>query len=77
MTERKPLITAREVAERIGVSPATVLRKWRSGDLPGYRLASNQLRFDADEVEAWLMSKRSTSRPRHTDVTRDKRDSHA
>ncbi len=49
-----PLLTTRQVAEQLGLSPATVLRRWRAGDLPGFRLASNCLRFDANELEAWL-----------------------
>ena len=40
------------------VSTATVLRRWRAGELPGYRLSSNVLRFDAAEVDAWLAERR-------------------
>lgn len=52
MTEA--LLTTRQVAEYVGVSPETVLRRWRAGELPGYRLASNVLRFRESEIEAWL-----------------------
>jgi excisionase family DNA binding protein len=52
MTDR--LLTAREVAAFLGVSPETVLRRWRAGELPGYRLASNVLRFRESEIEVWL-----------------------
>lgn len=52
MTER--LLTTRQVADYLGVSPETVLRRWRTGELPGYRLASNVLRFRESELEAWL-----------------------
>jgi hypothetical protein len=31
-----------------------VLRRWRTGQLPGYRLASNVLRFHPGELAAWL-----------------------
>jgi excisionase family DNA binding protein len=48
------LLTTREVAERLGVSPETVLRRWRAGELPGFRLGGTVLRFDSDEVDAWL-----------------------
>ena len=48
------LLTTREVAEWLGFSPETVLRRWRSGELPGYRLATNVLRFRESEIEAWL-----------------------
>jgi excisionase family DNA binding protein len=53
-----PLLTTRQVAELLAVSPATVLRRWRAGELPGFRLASNSLRFSADEVAAWLAARR-------------------
>jgi excisionase family DNA binding protein len=48
------LLTTRQVADFLGVSPETVLRRWRAGDLPGYRLASNVLRFRESEVVRWL-----------------------
>jgi len=56
VTER--LLTAREVAEMLAVSPETVLRGWRAGELPGFRLAPNVLRFRADDIEAWLQGRR-------------------
>jgi excisionase family DNA binding protein len=54
----EPLLTAREVAEMLAVSPETVLRRWRAGELPGFRLASNVLRFRESEVLAWLEGRR-------------------
>jgi len=48
------LLTTRQVALWLGVSPETVLRRWRAGELPGYRLASNVLRFRESELETWL-----------------------
>jgi excisionase family DNA binding protein len=57
MTE--PLLTAREVAEMLAVSPETVLRRWRAGELPGFRLASNVLRFRESEVLDWLEGQRN------------------
>ena len=52
------LLTTREVAAFLGVSPETVLRRWRAGQLPGYRLGSNVLRFRESELEAWLAGTR-------------------
>jgi excisionase family DNA binding protein len=52
------LLTAREVAELVGLSTETILRRWRAGEIPGFRLASNVLRFDPADIEAWLASKR-------------------
>jgi excisionase family DNA binding protein len=54
----EPLLTAREVAEMLAVSPETVLRRWRAGELPGFRLAPNVLRFRAADIEAWLQGRR-------------------
>ena len=39
-----PLLTARQVAELIGVSSETVLRWTRRGDLPAIRLPGGALR---------------------------------
>lgn len=54
------LLTAREVGEWLGLSPGSVLRRWRAGELPGFRLSSNVVRFDRDEVERWLDSQRGS-----------------
>jgi excisionase family DNA binding protein len=59
------LLTTRDVAEYLGLSPETVLRRYRAGDLPGIRLASNVLRFREDEIEAWLAA--------HTTTTKEER----
>jgi hypothetical protein len=40
------LLTAREVGELVGLSTESVLRRWRAGEIPGFRIASNVLRFD-------------------------------
>jgi excisionase family DNA binding protein len=52
------LLTTREVADLLALSPEAVLRRWRVGELPGYRLAPNVLRFQLADVEAWLESRR-------------------
>jgi excisionase family DNA binding protein len=48
------LLTTRQVADYLGFSPETVLRRYRTGELAGIRLASNVLRFREADVEAWL-----------------------
>ena len=48
------LLTAREVAELIGVSSETILRWTRRGDLPAVRLPSGGLRYRKDDLEQWL-----------------------
>jgi predicted DNA-binding transcriptional regulator AlpA len=56
------LLTTRDVAELLGLSPEAVLRRWRAGQIPGFRLASNVLRFDETEIGAWLDSLRAGPR---------------
>jgi excisionase family DNA binding protein len=49
------LLTTREVADFLGLSPESVLRRWRRGEIPGgIRLASNVLRFREAAIDEWL-----------------------
>jgi excisionase family DNA binding protein len=51
------LVTAREIADMLGVSSETVLRWTRHGELRGYRMPGTvrgRLRYRLEEVEAWL-----------------------
>jgi predicted DNA-binding transcriptional regulator AlpA len=50
------LLTARAVGELVGLSTEAVLRRWRRGELRGYSLATNVLRFRPEDVHAWLES---------------------
>src|SRR4051812_49095459 len=50
------LLTTREVANMLGLSNESVLRRWRAGELPGFRLSTKVLRFRESEVIAWLES---------------------
>ena len=58
MIER--LLTARELAELLGLSAATVLDWFEAGRLPGFKLG-RVVRFRESEVEAWLEAHRSVS----------------
>jgi excisionase family DNA binding protein len=49
-----PLLTTRQVADYLGFSPETVLRRYRAGELVGIRLAANVLRCRESAVEAFL-----------------------
>jgi excisionase family DNA binding protein len=51
------LLTAREVAELLGLSMETVLKRFEKGDLPGFRLYGRKgapVRFRWSELEAAL-----------------------
>ena len=57
-------LTTREVAARLKLSKATVLRKVGRGEIPAFRLGANQLRFSEEEVfGTYLESTRTTTRP--------------
>jgi excisionase family DNA binding protein len=57
-----PLLTARALAELLGVTPATVLRWTRDGDLPAIRLPSGQIRYRPETVDAWLVERATPNR---------------
>jgi excisionase family DNA binding protein len=50
MATMSHLLTTREVADILGLSSEAVLRRWRAGQIPGFRLGSNVLRFDEAEI---------------------------
>jgi excisionase family DNA binding protein len=48
------LLTARQVADMLGVSAETVLRWTRRGELPAIRLPGGAIRFREGDLDAWL-----------------------
>jgi excisionase family DNA binding protein len=59
----EPLLTARQVAEVLGMSAAWVLDRFEAGELPGFKLSGRAVRFRASEVAAWLEGKRRGTIP--------------
>lgn len=55
-TELKTLLTLDELCELVQVSPRTVRRWLAAGTIPSLR-AGTLVRFDPDEIDAWLRSK--------------------
>jgi excisionase family DNA binding protein len=51
------LLTAREVADLIGVHAETVLRWTRRGELPAIRLPGGAIRYREADLEAWLAAR--------------------
>jgi excisionase family DNA binding protein len=45
------LLTARELADVLGLKPGTILDKWERGELPGFKFG-RAVRFDLEEVLA-------------------------
>ena len=58
------LVTARQLAEVLGLSASTVLDMWERGELPGFKIG-RAVRFRPSEVEAWLEGCRRGPRPSH------------
>jgi excisionase family DNA binding protein len=54
------MLTARAVAELLGVHPNWVYVHAASGEVPGYRVGG-ALRFRRCEIERWLETRRSTA----------------
>lgn len=55
MSETLPtLLSAKDVAERLGVTERSVRRWAQEGQLPHLKLAGTVLRFDADAVARWV-----------------------
>lgn len=52
-----PLLTAREVADMLGVSAETVLRWTRRGELPAIRLPGGAIRYREADLEEWLAAR--------------------
>ena len=60
------LLTAEQVAERLGVSRSLIYGALRSGALPGYRIGCRgrgTWRVEAYQVEAWLQTLKASERP--------------
>ena len=66
MTSR--LLTARVVADQLGVSIETVLRWACRGDLPSVQLSTRAIRFREEEVDEWLQD-RQRATPARGDVS--------
>jgi excisionase family DNA binding protein len=67
------LLTTREVASRLGVSSETVLQWVETRGLPAHRLTSRAIRFDADELDAWIAEHATGAANREVLPTRSNR----
>jgi excisionase family DNA binding protein len=48
------LLTARQLGERLSISPAAVLRWAARGEVPSFKLPGGAVRFDPAAIETWL-----------------------
>ena len=67
MTGDVRLLTARELADFLALSPATVLDKWERGELPGFKIGT-AVRFRPSEVQQWLEGCRRGPAVQRTDI---------
>jgi excisionase family DNA binding protein len=51
------LISAKDLAKKLGVPPVTVFSWVRRGVIPHYKI-ERCVRFDAEEIETWLKDKK-------------------
>jgi excisionase family DNA binding protein len=52
----EPLLSADEAAKLLGgIHPKTLMRRARSGDVPGYQISRSWF-FRASELDSWLQS---------------------
>ena len=56
----EPMLTARQVAELLGVHENWVYDLAASGELPSYKLGGTR-RFDPQELRAWISEHRQTN----------------
>lgn len=59
MNDTQTLIGVAEVGKRLGLPPRTVTRLARAGELPSVRLGERTLRFDPNDVEAFIASRKT------------------
>jgi excisionase family DNA binding protein len=52
------LLTARQVAEQLGISAHTALDWAESGKLPSFKLSGRAVRFRESEIASWVESQR-------------------
>ena len=57
------LLTAREVAELLGVSTGALLRWTRAGQVPAVKLPSGAVRYMPEQIDAWLEERATGSCP--------------
>ena len=54
MMPKKRLLTIREAAEYISVTPNALYKLMYQGQIPTLRLGERRIRFDVNELERWF-----------------------
>ncbi|RLG23793.1 excisionase [Methanosarcinales archaeon] len=58
MKMQKVLLTTREIANLLRISPSTIARYRRLGLIPYIKLPTGKVRFDQREIIKWIEEKR-------------------
>jgi excisionase family DNA binding protein len=64
------LLTARHVADNLGLTTETVLAWVRNGNLPAFKLPNGAIRFREEDLDNWL-AERATSKRKDVTQTAD------
>jgi len=59
---RNNMLTVKQVAEKFNVSPMTIYRWIRKGELRAFRLSSKVMRIREDDLNEFLKRKRTNER---------------
>lgn len=51
------MLTPKQLAAKLQISPLTLGRWVREGSIPYYRLNGKDIRFDPEEVETWKLAR--------------------
>jgi excisionase family DNA binding protein len=70
---RRRLLTTRQAACRLGVTPETVLHWGKERGLPVIVLTSRALRYDEDELDAWVAEHATAASGRESASNPDRR----
>ncbi len=56
-TDKRPLMTAKDVADYLGLALGTVLKMSSDGRLPSVRVGSRTLRFKPEAIDEYIASR--------------------
>ena len=57
-----PLLDETDVARLLGLTPRQVQKLAKRGDLPVVRLPGDELRFDPDDLRAWVAGRKQPAK---------------
>ena len=61
MTKRRELLSAKDIADRIGCDAKTIRRWRREGSLPNAIVIGGIVRWEAGDIEDWLQRRKENA----------------